>query len=72
MSEQRPAEPETAPEAWRRMFIAHMVSKSGVDEASAVAEYDALMDGSILEEWDDMTPEEAAEECMSYWDDDGE
>lgn len=51
-----------AVEAYRTRFIARFV-ELGVPEHAAQYEWDALDLSEV-----DMSPEELADECMSYWD----
>lgn len=53
----------TIEEAYRAQFIARFV-ELGVPERVGVDEWNAL----DITLWDDMTPAELADECMSYWD----
>jgi hypothetical protein len=54
---------------WERRFKAHLIARSGVTEEGAQATFDAVP----IEEWreGEAEPEEAAEDEMENWDDDG-
>lgn len=54
---------EQVDEAWDRMFVESLI-RSGVDPERASEVVKELWNGDWLEEWDDMTPEEAADECL--------
>ena len=57
----------TIEEVFREKFIERFIER-GFDESHAIAEYENL-DWSMC---DDMTPEELADDCASYYDDDGD
>lgn len=52
---------------WRRRFVRRIMDKAGVDESIAQAEYEAALE---FFDYDD-SPEDAADEALSYWEDDG-
>lgn len=58
---------ETIEQAFRRLYIARFVER-GLTAEDGAASFDAV----DFEDIDDMTPEEAADEELSYWSDDGE
>lgn len=62
-----PSDSETIEQAFRRLYIARFVER-GLTAEDGGASFDAV----DFEDIDDMTPEEAADEELSYWSDDGE
>lgn len=76
------------PEQWKQRFIAHIVGQltEGFTPEGALevaqAEYDAITDMELwrsrpgapqtVTSYMDEEPEASADECLSYWDDDGD
>lgn len=58
---------ETIDQAFRRLYIARFVER-GLTAEDGAASFDAV----DFSEIDDMTPEEAADEELYYWENDGE
>lgn len=57
---------------WERRYIAAVFMLGGIcmSEAVAAAELEAWP--AEVDDWAYITPEAAADETLSYWDDDGE
>lgn len=64
------------PEEWKTRFMARVVEQLGdgfTAEAALEAaenEYDAVSDTTMNPAYMDERPEDSADECLSYWDDD--
>lgn len=56
------------PDEWRRQYAARLVARGGCTELDAANAARVAFD----EGYDDMDPEDAADEEMSNWDDDGD
>ncbi len=54
-------------ETWLRECIMQLVSVSGITEANARIEAEAWLDDTLGTDTTDSTPEQAAEDIMSYW-----
>lgn len=56
-------------EEWLRRYIARMMARSGMSEDHARANAESFWESVF--DWDD-SPEEAADEDMNCWEDDGD